>query len=84
MTWIVLFVAVAVVYLRANRNTYDVHTRHVTVPLSSSDCLPNPDDYEPLSILHLSDLHMENLSIDAEQIVDDFSEKKLDLIAITG
>lgn len=84
MTWIVLLVAVAVVYLRANRNTYDVHTRHVTVPLSSSDCLPNPDDYEPLSILHLSDLHMENLSIDAEQIVDDFSEKKLDLIAITG
>jgi len=84
MIWIFLLVAVAVLFFRANRNTYDVHTRHVTVSLSSSERVPNPGEYESLSILHLSDLHMENLSIDAQQIVDDFSGKKLDLIAITG
>lgn len=37
-----------------------------------------------LRILHLSDLHMENLSISAEQVLEQGRGEALDLIAITG
>ncbi|CFJ17445.1 metallophosphoesterase [Brevibacillus invocatus] len=84
MTWMFLIAAVALLYLRANRNTHDLQTKHISVSLQSSAHVPKPDDYEPMSVLHLSDLHMENLSIDAKRIVADFSDHNPDLIAITG
>lgn len=84
MIWLAILFAVALLLFRAHRNTYDVHTRHVAVAIQPSPRVPAPGDFPPLSILHLSDLHMENLSVDAQQIVNDFSDHSLDLIAITG
>lgn len=84
ITWLLIGLAVALLVYRAYRNTFDVSTKHVSIPLQSSCHLPRPDGYKPLSILHLSDLHMENLSVDAQRIVADFSDEPIDLIAITG
>ncbi|MGG1660368.1 metallophosphoesterase [Brevibacillus sp. NRS-1366] len=84
MTWILIAVAVTLLFLRAYRNTFDVHTQYVTIPLQTSERLQDTIDWEPLSVLHLSDLHMENLSVDAKYIVDQFSTQRLDMIAITG
>ena len=82
--FITILLAFSLVFFRAYRNTYDVHTRYVSVTIQPSAHVPAPDEFPPLSILHLSDLHMENLSVDAKRIVNDFSGHCLDLIAITG
>ncbi|MDH6348860.1 metallophosphoesterase [Brevibacillus sp. 1238] len=84
MLWFLLVAALALLFIKAYRNTFDVHTNHVTIPLASSPHLRDPQDFEPLNILHLSDLHMENLSIDPMRIVRDFSGQSVDLLAITG
>lgn len=84
MIWFILIAAVALLLVRAHRNTFDVRTEYVSIPLQPSRRLPDPADWEPLSILHLSDLHMENLSVDASDIVARFSSRPIDLIAITG
>lgn len=84
MTWIILAVAIALLSIRAYRNTFDVHTQAVTIPLQKSARMTDPSVWEPLSVLHLSDLHMENLSVDADHVVAKFSAQPLDLIAITG
>lgn len=84
MLWLILAAAIALLLLRAYRNTFDVHTNYVSIPLQPSRRLPDPALWEPLSVLHLSDLHMENLSVQASKIVEDFSNCPIDLIAITG
>lgn len=84
MLWFLLIVAVALLFVKAYRNTFDVHTNYVSIPLQPSQHIDDRQDFEPLSVLHLSDLHMENLSIDPMRIVRDFSGQSVDLIAITG
>ncbi|MFD2372051.1 metallophosphoesterase [Brevibacillus sp. GCM10020057] len=84
MIWLILAAAVVLLFIRAYRNTFDVHTNYVSIPLQPSRRLPDPSVWEPLSILHLSDLHMENLSVPASRIAADFAGRPLDLIAITG
>lgn len=84
MLWFLLIVAVALLFVKAYHNTFDVHTNYVTIPLRPSQHVDHPQDFEPLTILHLSDLHIENLSIDPLRIVRDFSGQPVDLIAITG
>lgn len=84
MIWVMLTVFVVLLFFRAYHNTFDVHTKHVAIPLKTSGRLNDPEHFAPLTVLHLSDLHMEHLSVDAARIVDDFSGHPLDLIAITG
>lgn len=84
MTWIFFSFLVVVLIARAYRNTFHVNATQVNLELTPSDRLPHADRHAPLSILHLSDLHMEHLSIKAENIVRDYAEQPIDLIAITG
>ncbi|ASJ57449.1 metallophosphoesterase [Brevibacillus formosus] len=84
MSWFILLGAIALLLFRAYRNTFDVQIKDVTIALQKSLRIQNPHDFEPISILHLSDLHMENLSVKPERIVADFSDRQVDLIAITG
>ncbi|EMT53911.1 MULTISPECIES: metallophosphoesterase [Brevibacillus] len=84
MTWIFFFLLIAVLFARAYRNTFKVNTTFVDIALKQSERVPNAERHLPLSILHLSDLHMENLSIKAEQIARDYAARNVDLIAITG
>ncbi|USG63812.1 metallophosphoesterase [Brevibacillus ruminantium] len=84
MTWIFFSLFIIVLFARAYRNTFDVNTTSVGIALKPSDRLADAERHAPLSILHLSDLHMENISVKAEQIVRDYSEESIDLIAITG
>lgn len=84
MIWIPVLFVLALFFYRLYRNTFDVTTRHIAVSIQPSRHVPAPADFPPLSILHLSDLHMENLSVGADRIVDDFSQQPLDVLAITG
>jgi predicted MPP superfamily phosphohydrolase len=84
MIWTCLSLLVAVVSIRAYRNTFDLTTQSVSVAIKPSKRFRDTNTWQPLTILHLSDLHMENLSVEAERIVRDFHGQPIDLIAITG
>lgn len=83
MIWAVLLLLIALLAIRAYRNTFDVQINHVPLRLQATDRV-DTERIPPLQILHLSDLHMENLSIRPERIVAEMKEQSVDLIAITG
>lgn len=83
MVWLFLFLIVTALFFRAYRNTFHVSTNHVPIVIQSSERV-HCNRWMPLRILHLSDLHMENLSVRAERIVEDLQGQTIDLIAITG
>lgn len=83
MIWTILLILAALLLIRAYRNTFDVQINTVPLSLNTSDRV-NADGVDPLQILHLSDLHMENISVKPDRIVKEMREKSIDLIAITG
>jgi predicted MPP superfamily phosphohydrolase len=83
MVWLFVLFIVLVLFIRAYRNTFHVQINHVPVQVRPSERI-NIDGLMPLRILHLSDLHMENISVTAERIVEQMEGEPLDLIAITG
>ncbi len=84
MIWMVTLVLVAILFIRAHRNTFDLMKKNVSVAIRPSERVEDTENWMPLRILHLSDLHMENLSVPAEQIVKDYEGQPIDLIAVTG
>ncbi|HZG15605.1 MAG TPA: metallophosphoesterase [Candidatus Bathyarchaeia archaeon] len=83
MIWTILLLLAAVLLFRAYRNTFDVQINYVPLKLNSSERV-DMDVVQPLHILHLSDLHMENLSVKPDDIIKEMKEQPIDLIAITG
>jgi len=75
---------VAILFFRAYKNTFALAHETVSVAVRASKRVPNAAQWLPLRVLHLSDLHMENLSVSAEQIVRDYAGQPIDLIAVTG
>ncbi|MEH7236461.1 metallophosphoesterase [Bacillus sp. JJ1562] len=79
--FIVLITIMIVFYFlrKANKNTYNVN-------LNKIDVNPTQGFVNPLQInvLHLSDLHLENLSITPGELYNKVKNEKIDLIAITG
>lgn len=75
------FIAFLFFYLlkKAYRNTHDVIINKIKIDHSDSN-LYNPS----LKILQLSDLHLENISISAEQLYEKLKGESFDLIALTG
>ncbi len=62
---------------KAHLNTFDVKIRKVEIPVS----LPTGGK---IQILHLSDMHFENLSITPQMLYEQVKDHKVDMIAITG
>lgn len=62
---------------RAYRNTFDVQVQKVEIPLD----LPQNKE---INILHLSDMHLENLSITPQTLYEKVKDLNIDLIALTG
>jgi predicted MPP superfamily phosphohydrolase len=84
MIWLLCLLLVALVFIRAYRNTFDLTKESVSVAVRPSERVLHTESWLPLRILHLSDLHMENLSVSAKQIVRDYFGQPIDLIAVTG
>jgi len=81
MLWIlllVLLVLIYFVYYKAHKNTYYPEFNHIKLKIS------NHQTVKPIRILHLSDLHMENISIKPEQLYEELKNQEIDLIALTG
>lgn len=83
MLIMLLFATIAVILSyflkKAHRNTKDILVKKLKINTKLS--FPhNPI----LNILHLSDLHLENISISADELYDKLKDESIDLIALTG
>ncbi|RFB16853.1 metallophosphoesterase [Bacillus sp. HNG] len=82
MKFFIFFIIIMMVFYffrKANKNTYNVNVNKINVT-------PTKDFVNPtqIHVLHLSDLHLENLSITPEELYNKVKAEKVDLIAITG
>lgn len=80
----IFFITAVVIFLyalikKANNNTKDVVVNRIEISNEGS----NEDD-STLSILQLSDLHLENISISPDGIYEKLKDEQLDLIVLTG
>ncbi|WP_139489722.1 metallophosphoesterase [Brevibacillus dissolubilis] len=83
MLWLIAVLGFAAMLMRAHRNTHHPEINNVAVAVKATGRV-DKNALSDLRILHLSDLHMENLSVSAERVVDEMRGQELDLIAITG
>ncbi len=78
----ILIIVVAFGIYRANKNTHNVVMNRIDVNASMNKT-DNPNS-PTLNILHLSDIHLENLSISPDTLYQKLKDEKIDLIALTG
>lgn len=83
MIWMILLGVVLLPILsyliyRAYKNTYLPIINNVDLKLKNSI------NNQALKILHLSDFHMEKISISPKQLNEELGDKEVDLIALTG
>ncbi|MGD6856698.1 metallophosphoesterase [Bacillus infantis] len=76
-----LIISVYLVYslIKANKNTSKIAVRTVSVERPDIVLAGNK-----IKILHLSDLHLENISISPKELYERIAGKDIDLIALTG
>lgn len=77
---ITIFITVCIGYFlyKAYKNTHDIQINKINAVPGSVEQLP------ALSILHLSDLHLENISLTPSQLADNLKNESVDMIALTG
>ncbi|RKD25503.1 metallophosphoesterase [Ammoniphilus oxalaticus] len=78
MVYVICFIALGFGLFYAHWNTRKAVFTRVTLPIHEKDW-----DAQ-LHVLHLSDLHMENLSISPSHLVEKLEHEDIDLIALTG
>jgi predicted MPP superfamily phosphohydrolase len=64
--------------MKANKNTKKVTINTISVPR------PNSTGEKKMKILHLSDLHLENISVSPDELYNMVSKQLVDIIALTG
>ncbi|MFC4076639.1 metallophosphoesterase [Salinithrix halophila] len=75
---IAVIAALTIIWAVARFNTFRPLIKRVNIEIS------HPMDHNGLRILHLSDLHMEKLSISPESLLERIKGEPIDLIALTG
>ncbi|MFD2617484.1 metallophosphoesterase [Terrilactibacillus laevilacticus] len=70
-----------VLFIKGYKNTQHVVINHVSIDASR----PSEDSMgDPLRILHLSDIHLERISITPDHLYERLKDQSIDLIALTG
>ncbi|TDL61137.1 metallophosphoesterase [Rhodococcus qingshengii] len=78
--FILVFLSILLLFYRAYQNTHKVTLNKVHLSHIDSDQLQGPH----LNILHISDMHLEKISVSPEQLYNKLAGEKIDLIALTG
>ena len=78
---LIIFIAICLFIYIGNKNTRSVVINHIDIKGNSGS---KGKDIRPLRILHISDLHLENISISPEQLYEKVKTQPIDLIALTG
>ncbi|WP_208591022.1 metallophosphoesterase [Gracilibacillus suaedae] len=76
--FISFIILVCLVIFKAYKNTQNIVVRKVKIDNNETESVST------LNILHLSDLHLENISISAELLYEKLKNEAIDLIALTG
>ncbi|TCS83981.1 hypothetical protein EDD72_10219 [Tepidibacillus fermentans] len=76
--WAIPLLAFGLLYYYSHRNTYKPEFNHIQLRINGIKTK------KPIHILHLSDLHMEKISITPSQLYQQLKEEEIDLIALTG
>jgi len=72
-----IIVFILAVFYKAHKNTQKVVINTINIANSKLS-------RQPLNILHLSDIHLENISISPEELYQSIAKQPIDLIALTG
>ncbi|TFJ93319.1 metallophosphoesterase [Lentibacillus salicampi] len=74
------FIIVCISYFlyKAYKNTQDIQINKINILPDSTKQFPS------LSILHLSDLHLENISLTPSQLASKLKDESVDIVALTG
>ncbi|WLR52915.1 metallophosphoesterase [Bacillus tianshenii] len=72
-----LFIPLASLLYRAHHNTKQVQLNHVQIDNDGESSLH-------LNVLQISDMHLENISVSAQDIYEQLKDEPIDLIALTG
>lgn len=81
MTYIIssiLLIIISIFIYKANQNTKDIQINKIHISTKY------PSKTSNLSILHLSDMHLENISISPKELAVKIENAKPDIIALTG
>ncbi len=83
MLWLSVFgcliILFTVMLIVAHRNTYKPVMNNIEIDVAPSDF-----EHTGLRILHLSDIHMEHISITAEKLIHQCQGQPIDLLCLTG
>ncbi|QTM98897.1 metallophosphoesterase [Sediminibacillus dalangtanensis] len=80
---LLLLIAVVTLLTAIGMKAYQ-NTKHVVINTLDLGSAHNTKQESPLQILHLSDLHLENISISPQQLYEKLKDEPIDLIALTG
>lgn len=75
----VFAILIANFFYRGYKNTHFVDINHIKIETD-----PQPNNEPPIRILHISDMHIENISITPKQLLENLSYHSIDMIALTG
>lgn len=78
LLFIIIFIVLGYLFAKAYKNTKDIIINNIK--LDEDDEINTPK----LKILHLSDLHLENISISPKELYDKLKDHPIDMIALTG
>nr|WP_285853097.1 metallophosphoesterase [Sporosarcina luteola] len=78
---LIIFLALSYFIYIGNKNTRSVVMNQIDIKCKNGSKVKNN---KPLRILHISDLHLENISISPEQLYAQVKMQPIDLIALTG
>lgn len=81
MLWIILvaiIISALIMYYYAYQNTHKPITNNVKIQLK------NTRSANPIKILHLSDFHMERITISPQDLFNKLDHEDIDIIALTG
>jgi uncharacterized protein len=78
LLFLLLFIVIGFLIHKAYKNTKDIVINRINInPI-------NEHHTQRLRILHLSDLHLENISITPEELFQKLKDESFDIIALTG
>ncbi|MBO0994646.1 metallophosphoesterase [Bacillus sp. SD088] len=77
---ILIFIALSLFLFIGNKNTRSVVINYIDIDCEKG----SKKSEEPLRILRISDMHLENISISPEQLYEKLKMQPIELIALTG
>ena len=78
---IVIVAILSIIFYKGYENTKQVIVNNVFITNSNAD---TQADDESFRVLHISDMHLENISVSPSQLHEILKNQSIDLIALTG